>query len=145
MTVCRNCQGDETARIEINVDDIFTIITALDERGAIKQLPRYVYDNSDYVPSARLEDSDMRVLLSKLEKIGDDIADTKSGILKIQANVAFHGDDSSLVKLGPPFKLALRADCSKIGERETVKKQVSSNQPPGIQSTLWSTERVSNS
>ena len=62
----------------------------------------------------------MRVLLSKFEKIGDDVADTKSGILKIQANVAFHGDDSSLVKLRLPFKSALRADCSKIGDRETV-------------------------
>ena len=55
--------------MEIKVDDIFTIIPALDERGAIKQLPRYVYDNSDYVPSARLEESDMRVLLTKLEKM----------------------------------------------------------------------------
>ena len=53
------------------------------------QLLRYVYDNSDYVPSARLEDSDMRVLLSKLKKIGAYVADTKSGIHKIQANVAF--------------------------------------------------------
>ena len=29
--------------------------------------PRYVYDTSDYVPSARREDSDMRVFLFKLE------------------------------------------------------------------------------
>ena len=87
----------------------------------------------------------MRVLLSKLEEIEDDVADIKSGILKIQANVAFHGDDSSLVKLRPPFKSGLRADCSKIGHRETVKKQMSVNQPPGIQSTLQSTETALNS
>ena len=124
MTVCRYCEN----RDQREVDDIFTIITTLDERGAVKQLPRYVYDNSDYVSSARLEDSDMRVLLSKLEKIRDNVADTKSGILKIQAYVAFHGDGSSLVKLRPPFKSAFRADCSKIGDRETVKKQVSANQ-----------------
>ena len=77
------------------VDDIFAIVTALDERCAIKQVPRYVYDNSDYVSSARLDGIDMRVFLSKLDKIGDDVADTNSGILKIQDNVAFHGDNSS--------------------------------------------------
>ena len=47
----RDCEN----RDQREVDDICTIITALDERGAIKQLPRYVYDNSDYVPSARLD------------------------------------------------------------------------------------------
>ena len=76
----------------------------MDERGSVKQLPRYVYDNSNHVPFVRLEDSDIRVLLSKLKKIGDDVADTKSGILKIQSIVAFHGDDSSLVKLKPQYK-----------------------------------------
>ena len=74
----RDCEN----RDQREVDDIFTMFTTLDERGAIKQLPRYVYDNSDYVPSARLEDSDMRVLLSNLEKNGGDVADTKSGFLK---------------------------------------------------------------
>ena len=133
----RDCEN----RDQREVDDIFTFITALDERGAVKQLPPYVCDNSDYVPSARLEDIDMRILLFKLEKIGDDVADTESGILKIQANVAFHGDDSSQAKLRPPFKSAPRVDCSRVGDRETVKKQVGFNQPPGIQST----ETASNS
>ena len=52
---------DFVNRDQREVDDMFTIITALDERGAIKQLLPYVYNNSDYVPSARLDDSDMRV------------------------------------------------------------------------------------
>ena len=42
-------QRDFVNRDQREVDDIFTIITTLNERGAIKQLPRYVYDNSDYV------------------------------------------------------------------------------------------------
>ena len=54
----RDCEN----RDQREVDDIFAIFTALDERCAIKQLPHYVYDNSEHVPSARLEDSDMRVL-----------------------------------------------------------------------------------
>ena len=81
-----------------------------------------MYDNSDYVPAARLEDSDMRVLLFKLEKIGDNVADIKYGILKIHANVVFYGDDSSLVKIRPPFQSALRADCLKIGDERNCEE-----------------------
>ena len=66
-----------------------SVFTALDERGAIKQLPRNVYDNTDYVPSGRLEDGDMRVLLSKLAKIGDEVAHTKSGILRYKPTLQY--------------------------------------------------------
>ena len=87
----------------------------------------------------------MRVLLSKLEKNGDDVIDIKCGILKIQANVAFRRDDSSQVKFRPSFKPAFRVDRSKVGDGETVKKQVASNQPPDMKSTLQSTDAASNS
>ena len=62
------------------------------KRGAIKELPRHVDDNSDCVLTARLEDNDIRVLLFKLEtKIGDEVAGSKSEILKMQDKVALHG------------------------------------------------------
>ena len=82
----RDCEN----RDQREIDDIFAIITVLDERGAIKQPPRYVYDNSDYVPSARQEDSVMRVLLSKLEKIiEDDVADTNRRFLNYKPTLPF--------------------------------------------------------
>ena len=32
-------------------------------------IPRYVYDDSDHVPSSRLSDADMSLLLCKLDKL----------------------------------------------------------------------------
>ena len=51
------------------VDDIFTLINFLDERKSFAYLPRYVYDDTDHVPSSRLSDADMSFLLCKLEKL----------------------------------------------------------------------------
>ena len=50
------------------VDDIFTLVTFLDERKSFADLPRYVYDDSDLVPSSRLSDADKGVLPCKLDK-----------------------------------------------------------------------------
>ena len=82
----------------------------------MKQLPRYVYDNSDYVPPARLEDSDMRILLPKWKKMETiqylEFLRYKQGAPWIQANVALQDDDSSQVQLRPPSKSAFRVDSS---------------------------------
>ena len=39
-------------------DDIFTLLTYLDENLKLNLLPRYVTDNPDAVPSGRLYDGD---------------------------------------------------------------------------------------
>ena len=51
------------------VEDIFTLINFLDERKPFADLPRYVYDDSDHVPSSRLSDADMSLPLCKLDKL----------------------------------------------------------------------------
>ena len=51
------------------VDDIFILNNFLDERKSFADLPRYVYDDTDHVPSTRLSDADMSLLLCKLDKL----------------------------------------------------------------------------
>ena len=49
--------GDD--RVTHIVDDIFTVLTHLDENLSLGMLPRYVTDNLDSVPSSRLYEGDL--------------------------------------------------------------------------------------
>jgi len=49
--------GDD--RVTHIVDDIFTVLTHLDENLSLRMLPRYVTDNLDSVPSSRLYEGDL--------------------------------------------------------------------------------------
>ena len=59
--------GDHRTKKEI--DDIVDMFDRLDERQSLNKLPRYVTDNSDYVPSLKLEDGDLRYILVKMDKM----------------------------------------------------------------------------
>ena len=56
---------NKTAR---ELDDIFTLITALDDQKLIQQLPMYVTDNPDNLPTTRLFEGDLSVIFNKLEQ-----------------------------------------------------------------------------
>jgi len=51
------------------VDDIFTLLTFLDENLKLNLLPCYVTDNPDAVPSCRLYDGDLSVLMKIMQKM----------------------------------------------------------------------------
>ena len=60
------------------VDDIVTALTYLDEQRKLSLLPNYVADSPDSMPSTRLYDGDMLVLLKKYEKMEKLMADFNS-------------------------------------------------------------------
>jgi len=57
------------------VDDIFTVLTCLDENLLLKNLPKYVADSPDNMPSTRLYEGDLGVIMNKLEKLGAQVAE----------------------------------------------------------------------
>ena len=61
----RECQY----RVTKEIDDICNIIQLLDENGALDNLPRYVCDHPDNMPSLRLFEGDMVLLLSRIERM----------------------------------------------------------------------------
>ena len=61
-------RGGEDRVIHI-VDDIFTVLTYLDESLSLGMLPRYVTDNLDSVPSSRLYDGDLSTLMKVIERM----------------------------------------------------------------------------
>jgi len=56
-------------KFDLEIKDIFNIVTALDERKIIDLLPRYVTDNSDNIPTMPLDEGDMSFLLAKMDKM----------------------------------------------------------------------------
>jgi len=73
--------GDnKTAR---ELDDIFTLIYFLDEHKLISSLPRYVTDNPDNMPTARLFEGDLSFILKKFELFDNRIDSVGSAISAI--------------------------------------------------------------
>jgi hypothetical protein len=67
LTRCPDRQGAN--RTERELDDIFAMLTQLDERKLLSDLPYFVTDNTESVPSVHLEEGDMRFLLAKMDKM----------------------------------------------------------------------------
>ena len=51
------------------VNDIFTVFNILDERKLLCELPKYVVDKTDVMPSARLMEGDLKCLIFLFEKL----------------------------------------------------------------------------
>lgn len=65
-------EGDN--RLVREVEDIVTVFTYLDERKQLHNLPNYVSDNPDHMPSVRLYEGDLKILMDYLTKMDDKIA-----------------------------------------------------------------------
>ena len=58
-------------RFNYEVDDFFNLIEFTDENKLFDQLPAYVTDNPDHMPSMRLFDGDLNFIVKYLEKMED--------------------------------------------------------------------------
>jgi hypothetical protein len=89
--------GDlRTAR---EVDDIFDILDKLDERLLLLELPRYVFDSTESVPSVKLEDGDLRYILAKLDKMEAIIHGLQAAVNSVHSLVA------AIKPLPPPSRM----------------------------------------
>jgi len=68
-------------------DDLLTVFTCLDEHMKLKDLPCYVADSPDSMPSVRLYDGDLAVLMTRLEKIDDRISGHDSVLAAIASDL----------------------------------------------------------
>lgn len=59
--------GDK--RFEREVNDVFAILSLIDERNIASKLPTYVADNCERIPSVKLDDGDLRFMLAKMDKM----------------------------------------------------------------------------
>ena len=86
------------------MDDLFTMLTVLDEHVAVDKLPIYVSDGPDKMPSTRLYEGDFSVLTKTLEKMenrltnfGSALSATSRQVLALQARPTGSSDQRGVM------------------------------------------------
>jgi len=69
------------------VDDLFTMLTFLDESLNISNLPSYVADSPDAMPSSRLYEGDLSVLMRVIERMENEIRELNLALAAIAKDV----------------------------------------------------------
>jgi len=83
--VPRRREGDN--KITREVDDLITLLLFLDENKLLSALPKYVSASPDVMPSSRLLEGDLNVLLVMLEKMGNKFEEYRSALAEIVHDV----------------------------------------------------------
>jgi hypothetical protein len=98
-------RGDNKRKHDL--EDIIAQITLLDEGGLLNSLPKYVVDNLDNVPMIRMERGEFSVLVSKLDKLSDDL---NTHIRDVSQSSVRHCNQSDLATVtGQDTNVASRA------------------------------------
>jgi len=78
---------DGDGRLEKEVNDIMLLIAYADEQKLIDKLPKYVSDNPDDMPSLRLYDGDMNIIVKKYQDMDARMAEFGSALAAIGQEV----------------------------------------------------------
>jgi len=78
---------DVHRRAHQEAGDICFLISSLDQRSLLNQLPIYVIDNTDSVPTMKLEEGEMNYFMAKVEKLEDSILCIQETVNKLYAIV----------------------------------------------------------
>lgn len=76
----RRAGSDQAVRV---IDDIFTALTCVDDRLKMSELPCYVSKSPDCMPSTRLYEGDLCVLMNLLTKMDGYIVDNSTAVAAI--------------------------------------------------------------
>ena len=78
---------DGDGRVEREVNDIVLLLTFADEQKVLDKLPTYVCDNPDDLPSLRLYDGELNVIMRKLNDMNTNLAEYASVLAAIGQQV----------------------------------------------------------
>ena len=62
-------ESDINARVMKDIKEIFSLWSFLDEKNLIGMLPKFVVSDLSPVPTAKLDDGDVHLILQKLDKV----------------------------------------------------------------------------
>lgn len=68
-------RGDN--KLKHDLDDIIAAHGAMEERGLLAKLPKYVIDDLEDAPTLRMERGEFAVLVSKLDRLSEDLSDAR--------------------------------------------------------------------
>ena len=75
--------ADHSERQRKEAADIVTIVTTIDQQGFISSLPHYVVDNTDSIPSLKVEDGELKYIMARVNKLDDAILCVQQTINKM--------------------------------------------------------------
>ena len=80
---------DSLTRLSNEIDDIFAMLVMLDEQKLFEQqgLPTFVSTDPDKMPSVKLTEGDIAVLLTKLTKLDEGMLEIKKGVLNTDTSI----------------------------------------------------------
>ena len=107
-------EGD--GRLEREVSDVIQLLTFLDENKALDRLPTYASANPDNMPSLRMYDGDLSVIMRKLSDM-----DARMNDLALAVAAMFHGAENSQVRSGPAASTSFEARRA-INDKDTVRQ-----------------------
>jgi hypothetical protein len=81
VTKVRERRGDGRAENEVN--DIFSIIKELDEKQTLSNLPIFVSDSVDKMPSSAVVDGDLRAIMNRFTKVESQISYLQNSVKKL--------------------------------------------------------------
>lgn len=74
-------------RMAREIDDNLNIVQQLDEQNSLCSLPRYVTDNSESIPSVKLDAGDLQFLLVKLNKMESEVLGLRSLVYTLTSTI----------------------------------------------------------
>ena len=78
---------DGDNRFSREIDDLINLMNFIDEHGLRDKLPRYVTDHPDQLPGVHLQDSDLKLFVSWVEKLDRRMNNFESTVSTIASNV----------------------------------------------------------
>ena len=120
---------DGENRIAREVDDILSVFCRLDEHKLIDSLPQYVSGSPDCMPSIRLFEGDMNVLMIMLDKMHGKIQEFGSALTSINRDVSVLQSKFVSLEQFPPIQ-----STDLIQPRQPAPQRQSKPQQPPVQS-----------
>lgn len=84
---------DSINRVTQEIDDIINIIATVDEAKYLFRLPLFVSQDPDRMPSIKLTDGDLSVVLSKLDKLDNSLRSITSSLSETNQKLAHQLDN----------------------------------------------------
>jgi len=78
---------DGDGRLQHEVDDLLSLFTFLDEQKVMDRLPRYVSGSPDNMPSLRLYEGDLQVLMTMIRSMNENMEEFRSALAVIASDV----------------------------------------------------------
>jgi len=105
------------------VDDLFTMLTFLDENLKLSQLPCYVADSPDAMPSSRLYEGDLSVLMKVIERMENEIKQLNLALAAIAKDIRDTPNDQATQR---STRTAVKSDVYATTEPRTVVRNLPS-------------------